>query len=88
MKTALRLLSALFLVSLAACSTMSTPSAQAISDLAPTGRLRAVINLGNTILANADAATGQPVGVSVDMARELARQLGVQAELLLSLIHI
>jgi polar amino acid transport system substrate-binding protein len=82
MKTALRLLSALFLVSLAACSTMSTPSAQAISDLAPTGRLRAVINLGNTILANADAATGQPVGVSVDMARELARQLGVQAELL------
>lgn len=82
MKTALRLLSALLLVSLAACSTMSTPSAQAISDLAPTGRLRAVINLGNPVLANADAATGQPVGVSVDMARELARQLGVQAELL------
>lgn len=82
MTTALRLLSALFLLFLAACSTMSTPSAQAISDLAPTGRLRAVINLGNPILANPDAATGQPVGVSVDMARELARQLGVQAELL------
>lgn len=45
---------------------------------APTGRLRASINLGNPILANRDAATGQPFGVSVDLARELARRLQLE----------
>ncbi len=48
---------------------------------APTGRLRASINLGNPILANRDAATGEPFGVSIDLAREFARRLGVEAEL-------
>jgi len=48
---------------------------------APTGRLRVSINVGNPILANLDAASGEPVGVSVDLARELARQLGVEHEL-------
>lgn len=82
MRAESRFLSVLFLVFLAACTSMPTPSAQAVADLAPTGRLRAVINLGNPILANRDAATGESVGVSVDMARELARQLGVHADLL------
>jgi polar amino acid transport system substrate-binding protein len=50
--------------------------------LAPGGTLRASINLGNPILANTDAATGEPGGVSVDLARELARRLGVPAEFL------
>lgn len=44
--------------------------------LAPTGVLRAVINLGNTVLATRDS-TGQPSGVSVDLAQELATRLGV-----------
>ncbi|MDD0809242.1 ABC transporter substrate-binding protein [Curvibacter sp. RS43] len=48
--------------------------------LAPTGRLRAVINLGNPILAQRDAL-GQPVGVSVDLARGLAQQLGLPLDL-------
>lgn len=48
---------------------------------APTGRLRASINLGNPILANRDAASGQPFGVSVDLARELARRLQLELEL-------
>ena len=56
----------------------SAPSA-AVADLAPTGKLRAVINYGNPILAKKDAA-GEPAGVSVDLARELARRLGVSAE--------
>ncbi len=47
--------------------------------LVPTGRLRAVINLGNPILAARDQS-GQPVGVSVDLASELARRLGVEPE--------
>ena len=48
--------------------------------LAPRGRLRASINLGNPILATKDDATGA-VGVSVDLARRLADRLGVPLEL-------
>lgn len=48
---------------------------------APTGVLRASINLGNPILANADAASGQAGGVSVDLARAFAERLGVKLEL-------
>lgn len=47
----------------------------------PTGRLRAAINLGNPILAHRDAGSGEPGGVSVDLAREFARQLGADLEL-------
>lgn len=43
----------------------------------PTGTLRAAINLGNPILAGADPATGAPRGVSVDLAEEFARRLGM-----------
>ena len=47
---------------------------------APTGRLRASINLGNPILAGRDAA-GQAAGVSVDLARAFAERLGVETDL-------
>ncbi|RCW63790.1 ABC transporter substrate-binding protein [Pseudorhodoferax soli] len=47
---------------------------------APTGRLRASINLGNPILAGRDAA-GQAQGVSVDLARAFAERLGVPLDL-------
>jgi polar amino acid transport system substrate-binding protein len=53
-----------------------------IAALAPTGKLRASINLGNPVLANKDSATGQPVGVSVDLARAFAKLLNVDIELL------
>lgn len=49
--------------------------------LTPTGTLRASINLGNPILANKDPETGVPFGVSIDLAREFARWLGVALEL-------
>jgi polar amino acid transport system substrate-binding protein len=49
----------------------------------PTGKLRASINLGNPILANQDASTGRPFGVSVDLAHEFASRLGVELELVL-----
>jgi len=49
---------------------------------APTGRLRAAINLGNPILAGTDPATGRPAGVSVDLAQAWADRLGVPLELL------
>jgi polar amino acid transport system substrate-binding protein len=48
---------------------------------APGGTLRASINLGNPVLANIDPATGKAVGVSVDLATELASRLGVPLQL-------
>ncbi|MCW2542321.1 MAG: extracellular solute-binding protein family 3 [Frankiales bacterium] len=57
-------------------------SAALVSAFAPSGTLRAAINVGNPILANTDSATGEPVGVSVDLAREFARRLGVPSELI------
>ncbi len=45
--------------------------------LAPGGTLRAAINFGNPVLAQRDPAGGPPRGVSADLARELARRLGV-----------
>jgi len=57
---------------------MDAPSA-AVFDLAPTGKLRAAINFGNPVLAGSDA-TGEPCGISVDLARELARRLDVTIE--------
>ncbi|MFC5521577.1 ABC transporter substrate-binding protein [Polaromonas jejuensis] len=49
--------------------------------LAPNGRIRYSINLGNPILAGRDASTGQLFGVSVDLARLFAERLGVEVEL-------
>lgn len=60
---------------------LSAPPPDVVADLAPTGTLRAAINVGNPLLANVDPATGAPRGVSVDLARELARRLNVPIEL-------
>lgn len=59
----------------------STPPAAVIAELAPGGRLRAAINFGNPILALRDRVTGEPRGVSIDLARELGRRLGVPVDL-------
>lgn len=48
-------------------------------DLAPTGTLRASINLGNPVLAQ--GTPDDPGGVTVDIARELGTRLGVPVEL-------
>ncbi len=56
-----------------------TPAVRA--DLAPTGRLRAGINYGNVILATKDRATGESSGVALDLLHDLARRLGVPAEI-------
>ena len=64
-------------------ATPSTPVTATAATLAPMGKLRAAINFGNPILAVKDPATGEPHGVLVDLARELARRLGVPLELVL-----
>lgn len=51
------------------------------SAFAPTGRLRASINLGNPILAHRKADTGEVGGVSVELAHELARRLDLPLDL-------
>jgi polar amino acid transport system substrate-binding protein len=59
---------------------MPPAPADAIRELAPTGKLRAAINFGNPVLAQRDPATGEPRGVTAALARELARRLGVPIE--------
>ena len=56
-----------------------TPAVPA--DLAPTGKLRAGINYGNVILAARDRTTGESSGVAIDLMQDLARRLGVPAEI-------
>ncbi len=52
-------------------------SQDALSELAPTGTLRAAINMGNALLVTGAAPDGGPEGVSPDMARAIADRLGV-----------
>jgi len=66
---------------LPSCATVPTVPPGARSELAPAGKLRAAINFGNPVLAQKDPATGEPRGVSVDLARELGRRLAVPVEL-------
>lgn len=62
--------------------TQATPSNASMATVfAPSGTLRASINLGNPVLANLDPKTGKPVGISVDLAAELAKRLGVPLQL-------
>ena len=59
-------------------SIVSIPS-DVVKQLAPTGKLRAAINLGNPVLAQGTPEA--PRGVTVDLARELARRTGLALEL-------
>jgi polar amino acid transport system substrate-binding protein len=61
-------------------ATVPPVSPDARANLAPTGKLRAGINLGNVILAQKDPATGEWRGVAIDLTRELARRLDVEVE--------
>jgi polar amino acid transport system substrate-binding protein len=57
------------------------PSPEALAALAPTGILRAGINLSNFLLVSNVGDDGTPAGVSPDMARALAVALDVGVEL-------
>jgi polar amino acid transport system substrate-binding protein len=52
-------------------------SPEIIADLAPTGVLRAGINLSNLLLVTGRSAAGDPTGVAPDVAAEIARRLNV-----------
>jgi len=51
-------------------------NAAVVAAFAPTGQLRAAINLGNPVLAALDPHSGEAVGVSVDLAKRLG--IGLQ----------
>ena len=52
-------------------------SQEVASELAPTGVLRAAINMGNFLLVTGRSPSGDPAGVAPDLAREIAARLGV-----------
>ena len=54
---------------------------QVVKELAPTGKLRAGINMSNFLLVTGKAENGDPQGVSPEMAAEVARRLGVSLQL-------
>lgn len=56
-------------------------SSEILKQLAPTGTLRAGINLGNFLLVTGKSPSGDPEGVAPDMARAIAERLGVKLKL-------
>src|SRR5262245_25545772 len=64
-----------------ACVAMApTVPRNVVTELAPTGKLRTAINFGNIVLAQKDPVSGEPRGVSAELAREVAKRLGVPIE--------
>ena len=64
-----------------ACSCVGTataPSSEARQALAPAGKLRVAINLANPILAKRDTPGGEVSGITMDLGRLLATQLGAE----------
>lgn len=51
-------------------------------EFAPTGKLRASLNMGNPVLAHSHTAKETPAGVTIDLSREFARELGVEVDFL------
>jgi polar amino acid transport system substrate-binding protein len=83
MKKFLIFLSFLSLIQMSTLHAQHQDSKSFANLLAPkgNGKLRASINLGNPILANKDTKTGAPYGVSIDLARALAKELNLELEL-------
>jgi polar amino acid transport system substrate-binding protein len=59
---------------------MTNAPPDVVKSLAPTGRLRVALNLGNIVLVQVDEKTGAQKGVTVDLARELGGRLGVPVD--------
>jgi polar amino acid transport system substrate-binding protein len=58
----------------------TTPSPDARQALAPTGKLRVGLYLGNPLSVTRDSASGEMKGVGFDLGKELARRMGVPYE--------
>ena len=51
-----------------------------VKSLAPSGTLRAAINIANPVLVQRNPVTGAPCGVTIDLVRELEKRLAVPTE--------
>jgi len=72
----MKLVAVVALLFLTGCVTAERAPSNVVRDLAPTGKLRAAINFGNTVLAQREPFGG----VSVELSRELAKRLRVPVE--------
>jgi polar amino acid transport system substrate-binding protein len=75
---------ALVMLLMAGCAGMSRPAGPPLHELAPAGKVRVGVGVGavsSAFWATRDAATGQPRGVTVDLANALARRLRRPLEL-------
>jgi polar amino acid transport system substrate-binding protein len=61
-------------------TTAAGAQTDAAKNIAPGGVLRAAINYGNPVLAQRGTTEADPKGVSADLARALAKQLGVPVQ--------
>jgi len=53
-----------------------------LQSFAPTGTIRVGINLGNPVLAGTDAVTHNPKGVTIDIANEIGKRIGLPVQLI------
>jgi polar amino acid transport system substrate-binding protein len=59
---------------------VNAASSDVVKEFAPTGTLRAAINYGNSVLVQR-SASGELSGITVDLATELGRRLGITVTL-------
>jgi len=81
MRTPHWLITAILGLLLTGCASIHTaPTPEARQALAPTGKLRVGLYLGNPLSVVRDSASGEMKGVGFDLGKELARRMGVPFE--------
>ena len=81
MRTTHWLMTAILGLLLTGCAGISTaPTPEARQALAPTGKLRVGLQLGNPTNVIRESASGEMKGVGFDLGKELARRMGVPFE--------
>ena len=81
MRTTRWLMTAILGLLLTGCAGISTaPTPEARQALAPTGKLRVGLYLGNPLSVVRDSPSGEMKGVGFDLGKELARRMGVPFE--------
>lgn len=75
------LLTALYALPLVGCADLTTaPTAEVRHALAPTGKLRVALQMGNPLNVIRDSNSGELKGVGFDLGKELAHRIGVPFE--------
>ena len=81
MRTSRRLTTGALLLLLNGCAGIDTaPTSETRHALAPTGKLRVALFLGNPLSVVRDSASGEMKGVGFELGKELARHVGVPFE--------